>query len=545
MHALRSAVLCGILRRKDDEEETLVTHENLLSVVRNVIAGKPDGVAYRTLARDWTMREVGEASDRVARGLKALGIGPGDRVAALTKHTVECILLTLAACKVGAVFMPVNWRLAAPEVEFIVNNGKARFLMVDAAFVPVVSSGTYPNIGLTVATDRALGLESFHDWYARFEPLEDHHVAVPGETALQLYSSGTTGLPKGVELTHANLLLPRSLFRDVWGFQGGKSVMFNALPCFHIAGMELALLTLLLGGETVLQPDFDPQKILPALGEHRITHMFLVPAMIMVLVNTPGADLADYSSLERIAYGAAPISEKVLLEAMRIFGCGFLQVYGLTETTGAVTFLPAEDHAPNGPCAHLLRSAGKALPGVELRIVDASGKVVAGEAVGEVWIRTRQNMKGYWNNPKATRDVFPEGQPEDGGWFRSGDAGFLREGYLYIHDRIKDMIISGGENIYPAEVENALMKHPAVADVAVIGVPDEKWGEAVKACVVLRPAAAADAASIIAFAREQIAHYKCPKSIDFMPALPRNPSGKLLKYQLRKPYWEGLARKVN
>ncbi len=522
-----------------------MAEENLLTVVRTVISDNPGAVAYRTLTRAWTMREVGEASDRIARGLKALGIGPGDRVAALTKHTTECILLTLAACKVGAVFMPVNWRLAAPEVEFIVNDGKARFLVADAAFLPAVQKGAYPGVALTLATDRAEGYESFHDWLARFEPLAEHHAAGASETALQLYSSGTTGLPKGVELTHANLLLPRSLFRDVWGFRAGKSVMFNALPAFHIAGIELALLTLLLGGETVVQPEFDPQKIIPAIGEHRVTHMFLVPAMIMVLVNTPGADKADYSSLERFAYGAAPISEKVLLDAMRVFGCGFLQVYGLTETTGAVTFLPQEDHAPNGPRAHLLRSAGKALPGVELRIVGASGKDASDGDVGEVWIRTAQNMKGYWNNPGATRDVFPEGQPADGGWFRSGDAGYLREGYLYIHDRIKDMIISGGENIYPAEVENALMKHPAVADVAVIGVPDEKWGEAVKACVVLKPATSADAGTLIAFAREQIAHYKCPRSIDFLPALPRNPSGKLLKYQLRKPYWEGLERRVN
>lgn len=519
--------------------------ENLLDVVRGVIESKPAALAYRTPDRDWSMLEIGEASDRVARGLRSLGIGPGDRVAALTKHTTECILLTLAACKVGAVFMPVNWRLAGPEVEFIINNGKARFLMADAAFLPTVQKGAYPGLLLTLATDRAEGFEGFHQWLSRFEPLPEHHDASPGETALQLYSSGTTGLPKGVELTHANLLLPRGLFRDIWGFRGDESVMFNALPSFHIAGIELALLTFLLGGQTVLHPEFDPQKILPAIGKHRVTHLFLVPAMIMALINTPGAAQADYSSLEVIAYGAAPISEKVLLDAMRIFGCGFLQVYGLTETTGAVTYLPNEDHAPDSPRSGLLRSAGKALPGVDLRIVDATGRTLPDGEVGEVWIRTRQNMKGYWGNPKATAEVFPEGHPENGGWFRSGDAGFLRDGYLYIHDRIKDMVISGGENIYPAEVENALMKHPAVADVAVIGVPDEKWGESVKACVVLKPGASAEAAAIIAFAREQIAHYKCPKSIDFLPALPRNPSGKLLKYQLRKPYWEGLERKVH
>ena len=519
--------------------------ENLLAVVRRVATEKPDAVVYLTPSRDWTIREVQDASDRIARGLRSLGIGRGDRVAALTKHATECILLTLAACKLGAVFMPVNWRLAAPEIEFILTDGGAKFLMADAAFLPAVGKAALPALRLTVATDGAAGFTAFHAWLAGFDPLGEHVTPAPGDTALQLYSSGTTGLPKGVELTHANLLLPVGMFRDIWGFEGGKSVMFNALPAFHIAGIELALLTLLLGGVTVVQPDFDPQKIIPAIGRHRVTHMFLVPAMIMALVNTPGADQGDYSSLKCIAYGAAPISESVLLDAMRVFGCGFLQVYGLTETTGAVTYLPDEDHAPGGPRAHLLRAAGKPLPEVKLRIVDpASGRTVSDGEVGEIWIRSAQNMRGYWNNPKATRDAFPEGR-EDGGWFRSGDAGYLREGYLFIHDRIKDMIISGGENIYPAEVENALMKHPAVADVAVIGVPDAKWGEAVKAVIVLRPDNPATAEQIIAFAREQIAHFKCPKSIDFLAALPRNPSGKLLKFQLRKPYWEGLARQVN
>ncbi len=522
-----------------------MSEQNLLAVVRRVAAEKPDSVVYRTATRTWTVAEIQDAADRIASGLRSLGIGPGDRVAALTKHATECILLTLAACRLGAVFTPVNWRLAAPEIEFILNDGGAKFLLSDVAFLPAVGKAKLPAVRLTTATEGAAGVAGFHAWLAGFAPLREHVDPAPGDTALQLYSSGTTGLPKGVELTHANLLLPIGMFRDIWHFEGNKSVMFNALPAFHIAGIELALLTLLLGGVTIVQPDFDPQKIIPAIGEHRVTHMFLVPAMIMALVNTPGVEQGDFSSLNCIAYGASPISEKVLLDAMRVFGCEFLQVYGLTETTGAVTYLPNEDHAPGGPRAHLLRAAGKPLPEVRLRIVDpASGLDAAEGGVGEVWIRSAQNMKGYWNNPKATRDAFPEGR-EDGGWFRSGDAGYLKDGYLFIHDRIKDMIISGGENIYPAEVENALMKHPSVADVAAIGVPDAKWGEAVKACIVLRPGTAATAEEIIAFAREQIAHFKCPKSIDFLPALPRNPSGKLLKFQLRKPYWEGRERQVN
>ena len=216
-----------------------------------------------------------------------------------------------------------------------------------------------------------------------------------------------------------------------------------------------------------------------------------------------------------------------------------MQVYGLTETTGAITCLPPEDHDPDGPRKHLLRSAGKPIEGVELRVVDAAGRDCADGEVGEVWIRSAQNMKGYWANSKATTDAFV------GGWFRSGDAGYLREGYVYMHDRIKDMIVSGGENIYPAEVENALMQHPAVADGAVIGVPDEQWGEAVKACVVLKAGTNATAGGIIDFMRSRIAHFKCPRSVDFMETIPRNPTGKILKRVLREPYWKDKTRRVN
>jgi acyl-CoA synthetase (AMP-forming)/AMP-acid ligase II len=229
-----------------------------------------------------------------------------------------------------------------------------------------------------------------------------------------------------------------------------------------------------------------------------------------------------------------------------VFGCQLLQIYGMTEAAGTLTALSPEDHDPGGPRAHLLRSAGKPIRSVDLRIVDPGTleEVREGE-VGEIVVRALHNMKGYWRNPKATAEVFPHGRDEHGGWMRTGDAGYLQDGYLYIHDRIKDMIISGGENIYPAEVENALSYHPAVAECAVIGVPDEKWGEAVKACVVLKPGASADAREIIDFTRERLAHYKCPKSLDIVPSLPRNPSGKLLKRVLREPFWKGSERQVS
>ena len=482
--------------------------------------------AYWTPARTWTFAELADASARIASGLKSLGVGPGDRVACLTKMTADCVALVLAANRIGAVCMPVNWRLAPPEVDYIVENGKAKAMMADRAF-------PYSKV-------RTFVTEEFPGWYSKFPAEEARRTPKADETALQLYSSGTTGLPKGVELTHGNLAagmvdaVPAAI-----GYRGAPDVMLNALPTYHIAGVGVALLTASKGGMSVLYPDFDPAKVIAAIAEHRITHSFLVPAMIQFMLQVPGADKADYSSLKGISYGASPISETVLVDAMRTFKCDFMQVYGLTETTGAITALPPADHDPVGPKKHLLRSAGKPIDGVQVRVVDAAGRDCPDGEVGEIWIRTAQNMKGYWGNDRATADAF------SGAWFRSGDAGFLREGYIFLHDRIKDMILSGGENIYPAEVENALMQHPAVADGAIIGVPDDQWGEAVKACVVLKAGFEKDQDQIIQFMRERIAHYKCPKSVDFMDAIPRNPTGKILKRVLREPYWKGKTRRVN
>jgi len=502
--------------------------ETVLDAVRRHARKRGGELAYRTPARNWSFAQVDDASNRVAQGLKSLGVGAGDRVACLTKQTVECAVLVLAANKIGAVCMPVNWRLAAPEIEYILNNGQAKLMMADAAFVS--ASGKV----------RTFVTEEFSSWYGEFPASDPGHRPDAGETALQLYSSGTTGLPKGVELTHRNLMVGMvEAVPDAFGYNGPPDVMLNVLPTYHIAGIGIALLTASKGGMSVLYPDFDPAKAIAAIAEHRITHSFMVPAMIQFMLQVPGAGAADYSSLKAISYGASPISEKVLIDAMRTFKCSFVQVYGLTETTGAITRLPPEDHDPEGPRKHLLRSAGKPIEGVELRVVDAAGRDCAEGDVGEVWIRTAQNMKCYWANGKATADAFA------GDWFRSGDAGYLKEGYLFLHDRIKDMIVSGGENIYPAEVENALMQHPAVADGAVIGVPDDQWGEAVKACVVLKAGAAATEKEIVDFMRGRIAHFKCPKSVDFMAAIPRNPTGKILKRLLREPYWAGKTRRVN
>ena len=510
---------------------------------------RPRQPAIRHGARVLDFAALEAASARLARALLALGVGRGDRVACLSQHHVECLLLTLAACRLGAVCLPVNWRLARDELRYILDHGQAVFLLVDEAFAPLIDLPALPRLRAVVCTERAAaGLPALESWMAPY-PASLEPVPLQGDDdALQLYSSGTTGRPKGVVLTHRGLLSTCLTVAGDWGF-GPGDVNGNPLPTFHVAGMTMLLLTLWAGGQTVAFSTFEPAEFIEAVAGEGITHAFLVPAMLLFMLQQPGCEQADYRSLRLIAYGGSPISETLLRRSMQVFGCDFLQVYGMTEVSGPISFLMPEDHrrALADPAfAPQLRSAGRAAGGACLRIVEPLGtrELPEGE-VGEIWVESVRNFKGYWRDEPATQQAYPLGRSPGGGWMRTGDAGYLRDGLLYIHDRIKDMIISGGENIYPAEVENVLVAHPAVADCAVIGVPDEVWGESVKACVVLRPGAQASADELIAFVRERLARYKCPRSVDFHDELPRNPSGKLLKRLLREPYWQGRSRAVN
>jgi acyl-CoA synthetase (AMP-forming)/AMP-acid ligase II len=439
------------------------------------------------------------------------------------------------------VLVPVNFRLAPPEVAFVVEDAGAELLFVGADFYPLVEkvAPELKSVRRIIALDGAHGdWETYTDWVARQSDRDSAVEVAAGNCAIQLYTSGTTGHPKGAQLSHANLLtlLPGALRQ--FGNWHEKDVNLVCMPLFHIGGSGWGLIGFYRGVESVLMRDADPAAILRLIPEFRITKVFVVPALILFMLQSPQCRATDFSSLELIVYGASPAPVDLVRNAVKVFGCGLAQVYGLTETTGAITYLPPEDHDEHVPAR--LKSCGKAMTSVELRVVDALDNDVAVGEVGEIICRSPQIMLGYWNQPEAT------GKAVRSGWFHSGDAGYLdRDGYLYIYDRVKDMIISGGENIYPAEVENALFSHPAVADVAVIGVPDDKWGEAVKAVVVRKPGAEVTPEALMVYARERIAGYKVPRSVDFVDALPRNPTGKILKRELRKPYWAGQERQVH
>jgi long-chain acyl-CoA synthetase len=496
-----------------------------------------------------TWAEEFDVACRVAQAAKREGLGVGDRIAFLDRNGIAYFDFLFGGSLIGAVNVAVNWRLAPPEMAAIIDDSCAPVLAVHAEYLPALAAmrSDLPAVrrivvigdaGAVCSDPRAV---SFVAWIEGATAEDPGHVGGPDEVSMQLYTSGTTGLPKGVMLTNANLATAISEAGITFHITH-DTVSLVAMPLFHIGGSGWALCAMSRGGRSVILRDVDPNVLLELIAVERITEMFVVPAVLMLVLATPLLRDTDLSSLRLIFYGASPISEDVLVKCMSAFGCAFCQVYGMTETTGAITALSFEDHDPDGPRRGLLRSAGKPHKSVSLRVVDPdSGQDAPLGAVGEVWTRSPYNMAGYWRKPEDTAATV-----DAEGWLRTGDAGYFdADGYLYLHDRIKDMVVSGGENIYPAEVENVLLSHPTIVDAAVIGVPDLKWGETVKAIVVLAPGETLDEAGVIAHCRVNLAHYKSPTSVDVTDALPRNPSGKILKRELRAPYWAGKERSIN
>jgi acyl-CoA synthetase (AMP-forming)/AMP-acid ligase II len=507
-----------------------------LEMFRAVVARHGRRTALSFEGRHTPYAELDAASNRCANALIAAGIEPGTRIATMAKNNDEFFVLLFGAMKARACLTPINWRLAVPEIAFVLKDSAARLVVHSGEFAHAVAAASedLESPPRLIAFDGAA--PTFAEWTSR-EPDSPPTIGPHADDDLiQLYTSGTTGFPKGVQLSHANY---RAFIDSVWTagwakWDAGKTSLVVS-PLFHVAGVNVGLISLLQGVRAVLLREPTPALLVKTLCEQRVAYVFLVPTLINMMLQTDECTDANFSALERIFYGASPIADDVLRRALARFECKFHQLYGLTETTGGGTELAHEDHT-----GELLRSCGKANPNVEVRIAGADGRELPVGEVGEIQIRAKTVMRGYWNRSEATQSAI-----DDEGWFKTGDAGFANAaGYIFIHDRMKDMIVSGGENIYPAEVENAIFGHPAVADAAVIGVPDEKWGEAVKAIVALKPGAQADADAIIAWARARIAGYKVPKSVDFAPDLPRNPSGKVLRRELRERYWKDHDRRV-
>jgi acyl-CoA synthetase (AMP-forming)/AMP-acid ligase II len=500
---------------------------------------RPEQVALTFEGRDTTYGQLNRRASRVANGLRAMSPAYQARVAMVAKNSDYFYEVLFGAAKARDVLVAVNWRLAPAEVAYIVNDAMAEVLFVGEEFLPLVSQirAELHTVQRVIALGGERKTESYVGWCDRQDGVDPRMEGSGNDVALQLYTSGTTGHPKGVEICNDNLVAALNASSE-WHPFAEQDVSLASMPQFHIGGILMSLIPLYAGARVVITREPDPAKILSLIPSARVTVAFLVPAVLLSLMQTQACHQADFSSLKRIIYGGSPFALDPLRSAVNVFGCQLVGTYGLTETTGVVTTLPPQDHDPAGGAR--MRSCGRPLSIAEIRVVDNSGEELPIGSVGEIVVRSPVVMKGYWRLPEASASVIRDG------WLHTGDAGYFDvDGYLYVHDRLKDMIISGGENIYLAEVESALHGHPSVADVAVIGVPDDRWGEAVKAIIVVKPGCVITAQELITYCRERVAHFKAPRSIDFADFLPRNASGKLLKTVLRAPYWRGRERQVN
>ncbi len=498
----------------------------------------PDSAAIVGEGRSATYADLAQRSDRVAAGLVAAELQEGDRVAYLARNGTEFWELFFGSAKAGTAIVPLNFRLAADEIAWILSDAEPAALIVEDHLTELVPAD-WAGLKLVFSQEGEptvpAGWQTFESWLAD-QPAEDPQRDVAGDGLLSLmYSSGTTGRPKGVTTTSDAMLAAVEAFSAQFEV-GPDTVSLVPTPYYHIAAGGWSLISLAHGGSIVQFIEVTPQNMLGLLLGHRATHVIMVPTVMQLFISNPQAASQDYSSVEHLVYGGSPISETVMLGAQEVFQAKLSQSYGLTETIGVTTILRPDDHVVGVDSK--LQSAGRAVPGVEVKVVDpTTGEDCPTGTVGEVVTRGANVTDSYWRRDEATAEAF-----WPGGWFRTGDAGHLDEdGYLFLKDRLKDMVVSGGENVYPAEVENVLMSHPAVQEVAVIGIPSERWGETPHAVVVAKQGESVDPAELIAFTRERLAHYKCPTSVEVIDLLPRNPSGKILKRELRAPHWDAVA----
>ncbi|HSG89811.1 MAG TPA: long-chain fatty acid--CoA ligase [Pseudomonadales bacterium] len=517
----------------------------LAQTVRRSARLRPDHPAMIDGDVRHSWREFEDRVARIAGGLRELGVSDGDRVALLANNSHRYVEFFFATVWAGAIAVPVNTRWAAPEIRHALEDSGARILIADPEHADAALAQRDGGVAidhLVLAADAAERREGWVHWedMAAGERAEDAHRGFD-DVACLFYTGGTTGRSKGVMLTHANLVtnsLTGMLNMDV----RADSVHLHTSPLFHVAGGARLFTVTLAGGTHVMNARFEAGDFLATIARERVTITIIVPTMLNRLVQHPGLEDFDLSSLDLLCYGASPMPEALLRRAMeRMPGVRFLQSYGMTELSPVATVLGPEFHTFEGPKAGRTSSAGQPVYNADVMIIGDDDRPLPDGEIGEVCVRGPMVMKGYWNLPELSAQTLR------GGWMHTGDAGYVdADGFLFLVDRVKDMIVSGGENVYSVEVEGALYSHPAVAECAVIGVPSEDWGEAVHAVVVLRPDATVDEAELIAHCRERIARFKCPRTIAFSDAeLPKSGPGKILKTELRAPHWAGRARGVN
>ena len=504
---------------------------------------EPDRMLITDGTQSLTRAEFSARTRRIARLLAEL-IEPGTRFAIIGKNSFDFLACYFAGSMSGTVPVPVNYRLAPREWRFIIDDAGAELVIADVEFaagLDTVRDELETPAHFFGFDDAMEGWPSFDDAVSAMTDAPLDRLGSADDLVYQMYTSGTTGLPKGAMISQRALVAHLTQLSTLLGVAEDPRTL-TTVPMYHASGAITGINTTAQGGSVYVMPDFIPSEVARVVDEEGITTVTFVPAMIQaLLVMVPDLAEREFARLETIAYGASPIAAETLRAAIAAFGCQFAQVYGMTELTAVATALYPEDHdrALAGE-EHLLLSAGRPVLATDVKIVDDAGNELPAGEVGEIAVRGPQVMEGYHNRPDATAEALVDG------WMHTGDAGSIdADGYLYVSDRVKDMIISGGENIYPREIEDVLFQIPAVADAAVIGVPDEKWGETVKAVIQVKDGETLTEAEVRAHCRANLGGFKQPSSVDFIDVIPRNLSGKVLKKDLRAPYWEGHERGVS